>query len=305
MQKKKKKRYTNLLFCLQWLLTKTLSWIIIPSKEIVSNSHDIWHKKLRNYPLEQFLMLLFCSAFHFLPFGPKKPPTEHLPLKCCTFSYVVWVTSWFSLNLPQTASEISKLWITSFIFVELQSHLMFKAAASERKDCQLVLPRQDQTKNECNKVGEGSARAWVNYIQSISHSDENFLPFSFLLPRIFMIFFSTYLIHNVQNTGELCRITAYHRSQYKLWLSEKFSQSSKSNHCFVWRSLYFISHVSTISLPVKQFSYIWLAVIIILFDKSLINPLYYICGTILARKHCCWIQSCKIRNSMKKKDLCK
>lgn len=37
---------------------------MMPSEEIVWNSHDIWHKKSRNYPLEQFLIviILLCIS---------------------------------------------------------------------------------------------------------------------------------------------------------------------------------------------------------------------------------------------------
>lgn len=71
MQEKKKK-IKYLLVCLQWLLTKILPRLIIPSKEIVSNSHDIWHKKLRNYPLEQFLIITILLCISLSAIWPRE-----------------------------------------------------------------------------------------------------------------------------------------------------------------------------------------------------------------------------------------
>lgn len=47
-------------------------------------------------------------------------------------------------------------------------------------------------------------------------------------------------------------------------------------HCF---------SVSSITLPVQQLSCIWLAVIFVLFHKSVINPLHYVCDPFLERKY--------------------
>lgn len=94
---KEQRKGESLLLCLQWLLTKMLPRIPATwTGAVCHNYHSAPH-------------------FTFVPFGPQTPPTENLPSKCSTF-YVAWVTSWFCLSLLQTASEISKMWITFYFF---------------------------------------------------------------------------------------------------------------------------------------------------------------------------------------------
>lgn len=106
-----------------------------------------------------------------------------------------------------------------------------------------------------------------------------------ILDLLYAFFFSMYL--SIWSTGELHKIIVYLSSQHKIWLSVKFYQECKNRHSFVWRSQYCISSASIISLPITEFSCIWMVVTIF--------------GSFLAIACCCWIQWYKIRNSTKKK----